>query len=59
VAAGVDAIFLEVHEDPVRAKSDGANALRLDRLEPLLRKLRRIDRAVRMVEAPLAGHAPA
>ena len=34
VAAGVDAVFLEVHEDPSRAKSDGPNALRLDRLEP-------------------------
>ena len=33
VAAGVDAVFMEVHEDPSRAKSDAANALRLDRLE--------------------------
>jgi 2-dehydro-3-deoxyphosphooctonate aldolase (KDO 8-P synthase) len=47
VAAGVDAVFLEVHEDPARALSDGANALRLDRLEPLLRKLTRIDAAAR------------
>jgi 2-dehydro-3-deoxyphosphooctonate aldolase (KDO 8-P synthase) len=36
-----------VHEDPARAKSDGANALRLDLLEPLLRKLTRIDAAAR------------
>jgi 2-dehydro-3-deoxyphosphooctonate aldolase (KDO 8-P synthase) len=42
VAAGVDAVFMEVHEDPARALSDGANALKLDRLEPLLRKLTRI-----------------
>jgi 2-dehydro-3-deoxyphosphooctonate aldolase (KDO 8-P synthase) len=42
VAAGVDAVFLEVHEDPAKALSDGANALKLDRLEPLLRKLTRI-----------------
>jgi 2-dehydro-3-deoxyphosphooctonate aldolase (KDO 8-P synthase) len=42
VAAGVDAVFMEVHEDPAKALSDGANALRLDRLEPLLRKLMRI-----------------
>jgi 2-dehydro-3-deoxyphosphooctonate aldolase (KDO 8-P synthase) len=42
VAAGVDAVFMEVHEDPAKALSDGANALRLDRLEPLLRKLTRI-----------------
>jgi 2-dehydro-3-deoxyphosphooctonate aldolase (KDO 8-P synthase) len=42
VAAGVDAVFMEVHENPAKALSDGANALRLDRLEPLLRKLMRI-----------------
>jgi 2-dehydro-3-deoxyphosphooctonate aldolase (KDO 8-P synthase) len=47
VAAGVDAVFMEVHEDPARAKSDGANALRLDLLEPLLRRLTRIDAAAR------------
>jgi 2-dehydro-3-deoxyphosphooctonate aldolase (KDO 8-P synthase) len=42
VAVGVDAVFVEVHEAPERALSDGANALRLDRLEPLVRKLVRI-----------------
>lgn len=42
VAAGVDAVFMEVHEDPTKAKSDAANALRLDRLEALIEKLRRI-----------------
>src|SRR6187401_1595670 len=47
VAAGVDAVFMEVHEEPARAKSDAANALRLDHLEPLLRKLQRIDTAAR------------
>jgi 2-dehydro-3-deoxyphosphooctonate aldolase (KDO 8-P synthase) len=45
VAAGVDALFMEVHEEPARAKSDAANALRLDKLEPLLMKLKRIERA--------------
>jgi 2-dehydro-3-deoxyphosphooctonate aldolase (KDO 8-P synthase) len=39
VAAGVDGVFLEVHEDPSKAKSDAQNALRLDLLEPLLKKL--------------------
>jgi 2-dehydro-3-deoxyphosphooctonate aldolase (KDO 8-P synthase) len=39
VAAGVDGIFLEVHDNPAEAKSDGANALRLDHLEPLLETL--------------------
>jgi len=45
VAAGVDALFMEVHEDPRRAKSDAGNALRLDLVEPLLKKLKRIERA--------------
>ena len=47
VAAGVDAVFMEVHEEPARAKSDAANALRLDKLEALMLKLKRIDAAAR------------
>jgi 2-dehydro-3-deoxyphosphooctonate aldolase (KDO 8-P synthase) len=47
VAAGVDGVFLEIHDDPPRAKSDAQNALALDRLEALLRLLRRIDAARR------------
>jgi 2-dehydro-3-deoxyphosphooctonate aldolase (KDO 8-P synthase) len=47
VAAGVDAVFMEVHQDPARAKSDAANALRLDLLEGLVMKLKRIDAAAR------------
>jgi 2-dehydro-3-deoxyphosphooctonate aldolase (KDO 8-P synthase) len=39
VAAGVDGIFLEVHDDPAHAKSDGANALHLDKLPVLLEQL--------------------
>lgn len=39
VAAGVDGLFLEVHEQPAAARSDGQNALPLARLEPLLRRL--------------------
>jgi 2-dehydro-3-deoxyphosphooctonate aldolase (KDO 8-P synthase) len=42
VAAGVDAVFLEVHERPSEAKSDAQNALPLDRLEPLLSRLTRL-----------------
>jgi 2-dehydro-3-deoxyphosphooctonate aldolase (KDO 8-P synthase) len=42
VAAGVDGVFLEVHEAPERALSDGANALRLDLLGPLWEKLQAI-----------------
>jgi 2-dehydro-3-deoxyphosphooctonate aldolase (KDO 8-P synthase) len=49
VAAGVDGVFLEVHEEPTRAKSDAQNALRLDRLEPLLAKLVRIHDIAREV----------
>jgi 2-dehydro-3-deoxyphosphooctonate aldolase (KDO 8-P synthase) len=42
VAAGVDGVFMEVHEEPARAKSDAQNALRLDLLEPLLERLVKI-----------------
>jgi 2-dehydro-3-deoxyphosphooctonate aldolase (KDO 8-P synthase) len=38
-------VFIEVHESPERALSDGANALRLDLLGPLWSNLRDIDRA--------------
>ena len=46
VAAGVDGLFLEVHEEPTRAKSDAQNALSLSDLEPLLERLSRIATAV-------------
>jgi 2-dehydro-3-deoxyphosphooctonate aldolase (KDO 8-P synthase) len=46
VAAGVDGIFLEVHDDPANAKSDGANALHLKGLRPLLESLIAIHTAV-------------
>ena len=46
-AVGVDGIFLEVHERPERALSDGSNALRLDRLPGLLAKLKPIAKLVR------------
>ncbi len=47
VAAGVDGIFLEVHEQPERALSDGPNALRLDLLPELLARLRQLDALVK------------
>jgi 2-dehydro-3-deoxyphosphooctonate aldolase (KDO 8-P synthase) len=47
VACGVDAVFLEVHEAPERALSDGPNALPLARLEPLLHMLRDLHELVR------------
>lgn len=43
VAVGVDAVFLETHEDPDRALSDGPNSYRLDELPALLSQLRQID----------------
>jgi 2-dehydro-3-deoxyphosphooctonate aldolase (KDO 8-P synthase) len=42
VAAGVDGVFMEVHERPEAALSDGQNALRVDLLEPLLARLVKI-----------------
>ncbi len=46
IAAGVDGIFMEVHPEPKKAKSDGANMLRLDLAESLLKQLVRIKEAV-------------
>jgi 2-dehydro-3-deoxyphosphooctonate aldolase (KDO 8-P synthase) len=57
VAAGVDAVFMEIHEEPARAKSDAANALRLDKLEALLRKLKRLDAIVRETSGDRASSA--
>ena len=42
IAVGVDGLFMETHEDPSVAKSDGANMSKLDLLEGLLTKLVRI-----------------
>ena len=47
VAVGIDALFLEIHDDPSQARSDAQNALALDLLEPLLQRLLRIDAATR------------
>ncbi len=55
VAAGVDGVFLEVHEEPARAKSDAQNALRLDRLEPLLHRLSAIDAIAKQAEVRFHG----
>lgn len=47
VAVGVDGLFLEVHERPEEALSDGANALPLSQLEDLLSDLKEIDECVK------------
>lgn len=46
IAIGTDGIFLETHPNPTEAKSDGANMLPLDKLDPLLEKLTRIRQAI-------------
>ena len=51
VAAGVDGVFMEVHENPARARSDAQNALRLDLLEPLLARLTALDTIVKRTDA--------
>ncbi|MEE2887891.1 MAG: 3-deoxy-8-phosphooctulonate synthase [Planctomycetota bacterium] len=47
VACGVDGLFMEVHEDPDHAPSDGPNMLQIDTLEPLLGELRRVESALK------------
>jgi 2-dehydro-3-deoxyphosphooctonate aldolase (KDO 8-P synthase) len=47
VAAGVDALFMEVHENPDQALSDGPNSLALENFEALIRKVKEIDALVR------------
>lgn len=46
IATGADGLFIETHPNPAVAKSDGANMLRLDLLEPLLEKLVRLSEAI-------------
>ena len=50
VAAGCDALFLEVHDNPDKARCDGPNMLALARLRPLLLAVREIDALVRLRE---------
>jgi 2-dehydro-3-deoxyphosphooctonate aldolase (KDO 8-P synthase) len=46
IATGADGLFIETHPNPTVAKSDGANMLKLDLLEPLLEKLVRLRKAI-------------
>jgi 2-dehydro-3-deoxyphosphooctonate aldolase (KDO 8-P synthase) len=46
VAAGVDGVFLEVHDNPAEAKSDGANALHLNKLKGMLEQLLAVHKAI-------------
>lgn len=55
VAAGVDAVFMEVHESPERAPSDGPNALPLERMQALLNILQEIHKLVGRVPQKASG----
>ncbi len=46
IATGAEGLFIETHPNPASAKSDGANMLQLDLLEPLLKQLLKIKEAV-------------
>lgn len=46
IAVGADGLFIETHPEPSQALSDGANMLRLDAMEPLLKKMIRIREAI-------------
>ena len=57
VAAGVAGVFMETHPNPAEAKSDGPNAVPLDRMRELLTTLVELDRAVKrqgFIEASFA-----
>ncbi|MBI3940126.1 MAG: 3-deoxy-8-phosphooctulonate synthase [Acidobacteria bacterium] len=63
VAVGIAGLFLEVHEDPARAASDGPNALQIDLFEPLARRLMELDAVhhsrpggVARISTPIAGN---
>ena len=57
VAAGVDGVFLEVHEDPSKAKSDAQNALQINRLAPLLEQLAQINSVTKAAQTAAAGRS--
>src|SRR5438874_8939315 len=48
VAAGVDGVFMEVHDDPAHAKSDGPNALPLDKLRDVILRLQAVHRVAKV-----------
>jgi len=52
VAVGVSGLFMETHPDPANAKSDGPNAWPLDRMEPLLNTLKKLDEVTKACGFP-------
>ena len=53
IAAGADGIFLEIHDNPPEALSDGHNSLNINNLEPFLRKLIRVNAAIQKEDGPV------
>jgi len=51
VAAGVDGVFMEVHENPLHAMSDGANALESTKLRGVLKELQAVQSALTVAHA--------
>ncbi|MCX2720601.1 3-deoxy-8-phosphooctulonate synthase [Lentiprolixibacter aurantiacus] len=51
IATGVDGLFMETHFDPANAKSDGANMLHLDLLEPLLADLVKLRKTINEIDS--------
>ena len=51
VAAGVDGVFMEVHDNPKEAKSDGANALESTKLRGVLKELLAVRKALDVARA--------
>jgi 2-dehydro-3-deoxyphosphooctonate aldolase (KDO 8-P synthase) len=52
IAAGADGLFLEIHDNPSEARSDGLNSLIINNLGPFLRKLRRVKTAIQKEDIP-------
>jgi 2-dehydro-3-deoxyphosphooctonate aldolase (KDO 8-P synthase) len=55
VAAGADALFMEIHENPAEALSDGPNNLALSQLKPLLEILIQIKKVIAAPAKVMAG----
>lgn len=53
IAAGADGVFLEIHDNPPKALSDGANSFNLNKLEGLLRTLMRVKNAIHNKDNPV------
>ncbi|MFY9528691.1 MAG: 3-deoxy-8-phosphooctulonate synthase [Candidatus Acidiferrales bacterium] len=51
-AAGIDGVFMEVHDNPAKALSDGTNALPLEQFRPLVQKLSALAALVRQWDTP-------